>query len=241
MVHGDALLHSFVGLRIHGQHLPFPAHSPLAFAAGGRGQPARQRLRLAQARQVLDEPQPDGLADVPGILGGELVAAGHGQHERRVTAHQLMSTPPRSHRSRSPVLADRHPMRPPWARSSYLTADRADGDSGSTVCLCGDWLSGGDTSPGIPARSDAREYLQRLAILRHRQARGQERLQRLAKRVPVLVQPGQGAPRSAAPRTTCHSTTPTHQDRKPSPPDPARVTPCRSRTLNRSPGRPWNT
>src|SRR6185437_1184729 len=66
---GFAHLQGAVGVRIDGHHPPSLAQLADAFALGGGGQPAGQGLRLAQVRQILDEPQPYGLADIPGVVG----------------------------------------------------------------------------------------------------------------------------------------------------------------------------
>src|SRR5215831_14195205 len=80
-VGGFAQLQSAVGVRIDRHDAPSLAQLADAFALGGRGQPAGQGVRLAQVRQVLDEPQPYGLADIPGVIDRELVGPGHGHDE----------------------------------------------------------------------------------------------------------------------------------------------------------------
>src|SRR6266487_3042191 len=85
-----APLHSVVGVRIDRHHPMSALDLVPAFAPGGLREPAWQRLRVAQVCQVLNEPQPDGLAHVLRVHGIELVGTGDGHHEWRVPAHQLI-------------------------------------------------------------------------------------------------------------------------------------------------------
>ena len=61
-----------------------------AFAAGGGGQPAGQRGRIAQAVQVVHEGEPDGLGGVLGVGGLQPVPAADGPDQRGVPVHQLV-------------------------------------------------------------------------------------------------------------------------------------------------------
>src|SRR5262245_28113840 len=144
-----AVLQSAVGVRIDGHHPPSLAQLADAFALGGRRQPAGQGVRLAQVRQVLDEPQPYGLADILGVIGRELVGPGHGHDEGRVAAHQLVPGRLTAARARPHQPADLgcvgHVHPPPAGRRAWHVRIR------STVYADRARKRGVDTPPGNSA------------------------------------------------------------------------------------------
>jgi len=73
--------------------LPRCAPGPGAFPAGGGGQPAGQRGRLAEFAQVVEELEPDGLADVVGVRAAELGPAADPPDQRGVPLDQGVPRP----------------------------------------------------------------------------------------------------------------------------------------------------
>jgi hypothetical protein len=56
----------------------------------GGSQPSGQRRGLPTVSELLDEKQPDGLADVINVVPAELVSLADGPNERGVAVHDLI-------------------------------------------------------------------------------------------------------------------------------------------------------
>jgi hypothetical protein len=84
------------------------AHDPTAFAAGGSGQPAGQRGRVADLADLVHQLQPDGLPGVVGFGAIELVPAADRPHQRGVPIYDGIPRPLVA-LSRAPrQVSDRH-------------------------------------------------------------------------------------------------------------------------------------
>src|SRR5450631_4022880 len=69
---------------------PRGAQHPTALPPGGGGQPARKRGRIADFVKLLQQPQPDALADVVGVGAAQPVPAADGPEQRGVPLDQCV-------------------------------------------------------------------------------------------------------------------------------------------------------